>query len=88
MLAQIKSRYFVAGIELTDDVVTRAAPVVMYMRAWSRDRVRDYCKAKGWEVIVVKPHKDRQARSQSAEETGQPAAAPSQGRADEPRAEA
>jgi hypothetical protein len=30
-----------------------AADIVRYMRGWSRYRVRDYCKRKGWKVSVV-----------------------------------
>jgi len=40
---------------LFDDRVVEAAPIVGYMKKqrWSRDRVRDYCRDKGWEVSVV-----------------------------------
>jgi hypothetical protein len=52
-LAAIDAPHFYAGIVLQDDVVVEAAPIVRYMRKWSRDRVRDYCKEKGWKISVV-----------------------------------
>lgn len=27
--------------------------VITHVRHWSRDRVRDYCKSKGWKVSAV-----------------------------------
>ena len=53
MLAQIKAPHFTAGIVLTDDVVTEVAPIVKYMRGWSRASVRNYCDEKGWRVSIV-----------------------------------
>lgn len=55
ILAQIQSDNFRAGIVLFDDVVVEAAPIVHYMKRgkWGRDRVRDYCRSKGWSVEVV-----------------------------------
>lgn len=53
MLAQITAPHFVAGIAIDDGVVTEAAPIVKYMRGWSRDKVRDYCHQKCWHVLVV-----------------------------------
>ena len=58
ILAQIrapKPRQFVAGLVLWDDIVVEAAPIVIYMKhgKWSRTRVRDWCRRKGWEISVV-----------------------------------
>jgi hypothetical protein len=57
ILAQIETppgrRAFSVGIVLIDDVVSEASGVVKYMRGWTRDRVRAYCRARGWSVIVV-----------------------------------
>lgn len=53
MLAQIKAPHFTAGIELTDDVVTLAAPIVKYMVGWHRNYVRHYCNQKRWQIAVV-----------------------------------
>ncbi len=52
-LAAIDAPHFFAGVVLWDDRVVEAAPIVKYMRKWTRDRVRDYCKTKGWKVSVV-----------------------------------
>lgn len=54
MLAQIKAPHFTAGIVLTNDVVTEAAPIVKYMIGWGRNYVRHYCTQKRWEISVVK----------------------------------
>jgi hypothetical protein len=57
VLAQIaaKTPKFNAGIVLWNDVVVEAAPIVGYMKKqrWTRDRVRDYCRERGWKVTVV-----------------------------------
>lgn len=52
-LAAIDAPHFYAGIVLWDDRVVEAADIVKYMRRWSRDKVRDYCKRKGWKITVV-----------------------------------
>lgn len=54
MLAQITARHFCCGLVLESDRVTVAAPIVGYMRGWSRERVRGYCAEKGWRVAVVR----------------------------------
>lgn len=55
ILAVIDAPHFYAGIVLWDDRVVEAADIVKYMRVqkWTRDRVRAYCKDKGWKVSVV-----------------------------------
>ncbi|UPT99178.1 hypothetical protein J4G48_0014500 [Bradyrhizobium barranii subsp. apii] len=53
VLAQIRAPNFTAGIVLFDDVVVETAPIVRYMRNWSRDRVRTECNRRGWTVSVV-----------------------------------
>jgi len=54
-LASIDAPHFNAGIVLWDDIVVEAAPIVGYMKKkkWPRDRVRSYCKEKGWPISVV-----------------------------------
>ena len=54
ILAQIEAPHFCAGLVLVDDTVNEAPPVLKYMVGWSRDRVRDYCKDKGWRIVVVR----------------------------------
>ncbi len=53
ILAQVRGPNFTAGIVLFDDVVVETAPIVRYMRRWSRDRVRGYCTKQGWQITVV-----------------------------------
>jgi hypothetical protein len=63
ILAQIQAdgkKPFTAGIVLWDDKVIEAAPIVRYMKGWSRDRVRSYCKERGFSVEVV--HQLQRAR--------------------------
>jgi hypothetical protein len=57
VLAAIRSEKpkFTAGVVLWDDVVIEAAPIVGYMKKqrWTRTRVRDYCRERGWSISVV-----------------------------------
>lgn len=53
ILAAIDAPHFYAGIVLRRDRVIEAADIVRYMKGWPRDRVREYCKRKGWRVSVV-----------------------------------
>ncbi len=53
ILASIDAPHFHAGVVLWDDKVIEAAPIVRYMRQWTRARVREYCRQKGWKVSVV-----------------------------------
>ncbi|MGY8661743.1 hypothetical protein Q3C01_05160 [Bradyrhizobium sp. UFLA05-109] len=53
ILAQIRAPSFTAGIVLFDDKVIETAPILRYMRNWSRDRVRAECQQRGWTVSVV-----------------------------------
>jgi hypothetical protein len=55
ILAQIRGDKFYAGIVLWNGQVVEAAPIVSYMKRgkWTRERVRDYCKKKGWQISVV-----------------------------------
>lgn len=54
-LAAIDAPHFFAGIVLWNDRVVEAADIVKYMRKgkWSRDKVCDYCRTKGWKISVV-----------------------------------
>lgn len=54
MLAAIDAPHFLAGIVLRGDKVIEAADIVRYMKGWSRGRVREYCKRKGWRITVIR----------------------------------
>jgi hypothetical protein len=53
ILAAINAPKFHAGIVLWNDKVVEAAPIVKYMRGWSRKNVREYCKERGWQISIV-----------------------------------
>jgi hypothetical protein len=53
ILAAIDAPHFYAGVVLWNDRVIEAAPIVKYMRKWSRDKVRLYVASKGWKITVV-----------------------------------
>lgn len=44
---------FSAGVILWDSKVVEAAPILRFMKGWTRDRVRDHCAEKNWAVRVV-----------------------------------
>ena len=54
-LAQITSPFFTAGFtyDAKADRVTDAAPIIAFMRRWNAQRVRDYCRVRGWSVAIV-----------------------------------
>lgn len=51
--ASIDAPHFCAGIVLHDDRVVEAAPIVDYMKGWTRAQVKEYCAKKGWRASVV-----------------------------------
>ena len=53
VLLQIDSKYFCAGLVLSEGVVIQCAPIIKYMRGWSVERVEQYCDKKGWEAVEV-----------------------------------
>jgi hypothetical protein len=62
ILAAIEAPHFLAGIVLREDKVIEAADIVKYMKGWTRDRVRAYCKGKGWDVSVVTAERSQTER--------------------------
>jgi hypothetical protein len=44
---------FTAGIVLWDDTCVEAAPIVRYMKGWSRQKIRSYVGQRKWTVSVV-----------------------------------
>lgn len=51
-LVRFVAPHFVAGF-VTNGRVTRAAPIIKYIVGWPDDRVREYCRRKGWSAKVV-----------------------------------
>lgn len=53
ILAMIEAPHFFVGIVLRNNRVIEAAPIVKYMKGWTRAQVRDYCVKKDWEVSII-----------------------------------
>ena len=61
-LIRITAPHFVAGLELQThnfqrrgqpSVCVKAAPIIAYMVGWRLEKIRLYCKSKGWEIEVL-----------------------------------
>ena len=50
-MIRIDAPHFCAAVVLDSDIVVRAAPILKYMLGWSRWRVADYCRNKGWRHV-------------------------------------
>ncbi len=50
---QITARHFCAGLVVTNDVITGAAPILGYMKGWELERVVAYCRRKDWHIGAV-----------------------------------
>lgn len=50
LLVSVDAPHFCAGLVITDDVVTEAAPILKYMLGWNTERVRGYIRKKGWKA--------------------------------------
>ncbi|CAB4197700.1 hypothetical protein UFOVP1323_42 [uncultured Caudovirales phage] len=53
-LIQVVAPHMVAGIELRNDIVFKTAPILKYMRGWTKAQVTDYCGRKGWQYNAVR----------------------------------
>lgn len=47
----IDSGYFCAAIEVGGTV----APILHYMKTWDEQKIKSYCKKKGWKLTEWKP---------------------------------
>lgn len=56
---QIEAPHFVAGAVLEDGKVWWSAPIIRYMRGWSRNKVVTYCKRKTWHLTFLKDEQER-----------------------------
>jgi len=57
-LVQVKSRFFVAGLEIDyEGFVVREAPILAFMHNWYWKRVYAYCGRKDW--IVRRVHESK-----------------------------
>jgi hypothetical protein len=58
MLVRIDSGYFCAGVILTNNICTEAAPIVKYMIGWAKSRIVRYAQGKGWEIQIEERYGD------------------------------
>ena len=46
----ITAPHFVAAYDMQNHNI---APILKYMRGWTLDRIRSYCRSKGWKCEVL-----------------------------------
>jgi hypothetical protein len=51
-LIQIAAPHFCAGAVLSDDRVSRSAPILAWMRGQSLDQMRVHCRRKRWLLTI------------------------------------
>jgi hypothetical protein len=51
-MIRITAPHFTAGLIFQNDVVVTAAPILHYMRGWSRKQVEEYCVRKRWVYLI------------------------------------
>jgi len=51
---RIEAGYFVAGLYIYGNVVTKAAPIISYMMGWDYAAVIQYVRKKKWHYQFVK----------------------------------
>lgn len=53
-LYQITSPYFCAGIDFKGSLLVKeAAPIIKYMKGWTLQNVKEYCKKKRFKITSV-----------------------------------
>jgi hypothetical protein len=53
ILVRVVAPHFVAGFDVADGKVKRAAPIIQYMNGWSAEKARAYIKKKGWDARII-----------------------------------
>jgi hypothetical protein len=56
---QITTSRTFATIDIRDDKVVRASPVVRFMQGWNIGRVQWHCRRKKWSLTDVRLHVDK-----------------------------
>ena len=51
-MIRIEAPYFTAGLVFEDDIVVGAAPIIKYMKGWTRFAVEVYCVRRGWKYLI------------------------------------
>lgn len=49
MWLRISSKYFVAGYDLQSRQI---APIIRYMKGWELNKIKSYCRYKGWSLEI------------------------------------
>lgn len=49
-MISVNAPHFCAGLELRENKVVNAAPILKYMMGWNEEKVISYCKKKDWNV--------------------------------------
>lgn len=52
-LVRIEAPHFVAGVVFQDGSVRHCAPILRYMKGWSKGRVFAYASRKGWKAELL-----------------------------------
>lgn len=66
-MIQIDSGYFCAAVILENGTVTQAAPILSYMRGWTKQKVIQYCNRKKWRFQEL--HEQREETKSEPERT-------------------
>lgn len=53
-LVRVVAPHFVAGLDLKDDIVVAAAPILKWAVGWDRARLSAYFKRKRWQASIIK----------------------------------
>ena len=53
MLFRITGPFFCAGVELRDNYVICCAPILNYMRGWTRKRLLNYVRDRDWKAEEI-----------------------------------
>jgi hypothetical protein len=57
----IQAPHFYAGIVFQDEIVVESAPIISYMKGWSREKVEQYVQHKHWHInrVPEKPYQEK-----------------------------
>ncbi len=53
VLLAIDAPHFYCGVILRDDRVIQTAPIVRYLLGWNAQRLKHYCRGRGWRVEAI-----------------------------------
>ena len=50
-LLHIDAPHFCAGAVVSEGKITRAAPIIHYMKGWKPSKAESYCQKRGWKFV-------------------------------------